>query len=117
MNKTPANMLANQRRYYRRNRKKILTYEKKRRQELKMAAIKAYGGICWCCEESELNFLCIDHSFNDGQEDRKTMGRGTGFYLSLKKLEYPKGRGYRVLCHNCNMAYGLYGTCPHQETP
>jgi hypothetical protein len=21
--------------------------------------------------------------------------------------------GYRVLCHNCNMALGQYGYCPH----
>jgi hypothetical protein len=23
--------------------------------------------------------------------------------------------GFRTLCHNCNMAKGLYGTCPHER--
>jgi len=27
---------------------------------------------------------------------------------------YPTG--FRVLCHNCNQAIGLYGYCPH-KTP
>lgn len=26
---------------------------------------------------------------------------------------YPKG--FRVLCHNCNMAIGFYGYCPHSR--
>jgi len=33
------------------------------------------------------------------------------FYSLLRRLGYPDG--FRVLCHNCNMAYGFYKTCPH----
>jgi hypothetical protein len=31
----------------------------------------------------------------------------------LKRNGYPKG--FRVLCHNCNSARGLYGYCPHKR--
>jgi hypothetical protein len=31
----------------------------------------------------------------------------------LARQGYPPG--YRVLCHNCNSAYGYYGHCPHQQ--
>jgi hypothetical protein len=24
-------------------------------------------------------------------------------------------KGYRVLCHNCNLARGFYGYCPHEK--
>ena len=46
----------------------------------------AYGGYkCTCCGETEPKFLSIDHT------------------------------GYQILCHNCNMALGSYGYCPHSS--
>lgn len=30
-----------------------------------------------------------------------------------RKNNYPKG--FQVLCHNCNLAKGFYGKCPHQK--
>jgi hypothetical protein len=34
--------------------------------------------------------------------------------MKVKAAGYPKDR-YQLLCHNCNMAKGFYGLCPHQE--
>lgn len=31
----------------------------------------------------------------------------------LKTNGYPDG--FQTLCHNCNMAKGFYGICPHKE--
>lgn len=69
--------------------------------------------VCACCGEGTLEFLCIDHTNNNGSEDRKiTKGSGSKTYVWLYKHGYPPG--YQVLCHNCNMAKGFYGKCPHQ---
>jgi hypothetical protein len=34
-------------------------------------------------------------------------------YRWLISSGFPEG--FRVLCHNCNQAIGLYGFCPHQQ--
>jgi hypothetical protein len=34
-------------------------------------------------------------------------------YHYLRKHNYPPG--FRVLCHNCNMAFGHFGRCPHED--
>ena len=115
------------------NRKKRLErqvkYRKKNREKIKQARLKwyrkmredvfrAYGGKnpkCACCEESEMKFLAIDHINGGGNKDRrenKKQGLGGSFYLWLKRNNYPKG--FQVLCHNCNMAKGFYGKCPHE---
>ena len=75
-----------------------------------------YGRVCACCHETQLEFLAIDHINGNGQKDRiekcgyRTRG-GVDFYRALKRLNYPLG--YRVLCHNCNMAISHYKKCPH----
>ena len=91
-------------------------YEKR---ELRHAAIMAYGGYrCSCnhrggaCGEKPPEFLCIDHINGNG----KILGEKGGhiLYRRLKKQGYPPG--YRVLCHNCNLALGFYGYCPESDT-
>lgn len=87
------------------------TWAKKRRKKI----IEHYGGECQCCGEKTDEFLCIDHINGNGNKHRKNIGIGSGssFYNYLVKNSLPNG--YRVLCHNCNMAYGHYGYCPHQK--
>jgi hypothetical protein len=82
-------------------------YRMQRRREL----IDAYGGKCACCGEHRLEFLAIDHPDNDGAEHRRIAGSGERMHLWLRKHGFPPG--YRVLCHNCNCAFGFYGGCPH----
>jgi len=34
-------------------------------------------------------------------------------YVWLKRNYFPTG--FQLLCHNCNLAKGFYGKCPHDE--
>jgi len=102
---------------YHRNKKRISELRKINRQKIREETISHYSnGLkkCACCGEKEIKFLAIDHMDNNGAKHRKELGGRGGevMYKSLKKLNYPPG--YQVLCHNCNMAKGLYGECPHK---
>lgn|SRR5579872_937688 len=68
--------------------------------------------VCACCGESHLEFLCLDHIDGGGNSERKALGSGSmGVYRHIIRENFPPG--YRVLCHNCNMALGFFGYCPH----
>jgi hypothetical protein len=81
------------------------------RLRLRQEVIQAYGGACTCCGETTPEFLAVDHIYGDGKRERGNPG---DFYPRLKREGFPKDK-YRLLCHNCNMARGLYGRCPHEE--
>jgi len=66
---------------------------------------------CKCCGEKIYEFLCLDHIKGGGNKERKKTGYGPKLYLWLIKNDFPIG--YQVLCHNCNLAKGFYGKCPH----
>lgn len=84
-------------------------------QKLKLSAISAYGSVCYCCGESKLPFLNLDHEFGGGTQDRKKLP-GSSFYHWLKQNNYPKNLGLRVACWNCNCGRQMNnGICPHQE--
>lgn len=110
------------RKYYAENREEILAKQKKSSKrkeyfrnyyiELKKRIVAAYGGKCECCGDSHFEFLTIDHINGNGRVDRKAKGSGAGFYSWLEKNGFPK-EGYRLLCINCNFAFGKYGHCPH----
>lgn len=87
----------------------------KSRMKLKEIVINQYGGKCKCCNETELEFLSIDHINNDGNFHRKTFTSGSkSFYLLIKdKNEYDL---YQVLCFNCNWSKRLgKGKCIHER--
>lgn len=82
-------------------------------QKLRDDIFNHYGRACTCCGENNIKFLCIDHINGGGNKHReKVGGSGSKTYQWLRKNNYPKG--FQVLCHNCNMAKGLYGECPHE---
>jgi hypothetical protein len=87
-------------------------------RELRLEVLKHYSGSppkCSCCGEPRIEFLAMDHENDDGGEHRreiKAAGSRT-IYSWLKKHGYPTG--FRVLCHNCNLARGFYGYCPHEK--
>ena len=87
-----------------------MSYNKKKKLEV----LEAYGGpTCVCCFETEIEFLCIDHiDGGGGKHLREIKKAGSTFYRWLKKEGWPIG--YRVLCHNCNMATRYNKLCPHQ---
>ncbi len=96
---------------YQKHKEKI----KIKRRQYKKEVIHAYGDVCACCGENKIEFLSIDHSFNDGAKHRKEIGSGHQVYLFLIKNKFPSDLGLRVLCMNCNTSLGLYGYCPHEQ--
>jgi hypothetical protein len=90
-----------QRNLDRARRKKVLVY---------------YSGIvpkCACCGIEQYEFLSLDHINGGGYKHRKEIGNfGRNFYKWIIKNNFPSG--FRVLCHNCNLAKGFYGKCPHE---
>lgn len=105
-------------------------YLKAYRAQERLDALHAYGGenpTCSCpgCSEDRLPFLCIDHINGGGIKHREELCKdqksnrdgkcnpgGGVFYRWLRKNSYPSG--YRVLCHNCNIARSN-GPCPVHE--
>ena len=82
-------------------------------KKYRLQAINHYSqgrNNCACCGESHVEFLAIDHINGGGGKHRKQINQP--FFRWLNKSNYPEG--FRVLCHNCNMALGLYGKCPHK---
>ena len=84
-----------------------------RNEERRQQVIAHYGDHCACCGEREFGFLCIDHVDGGGNEHRKSINHAN-MYAWLINNNFPSG--FQTLCHNCNMAKGLYGTCPHERT-
>lgn len=89
--------------------------EKARRNKQRMEVLNHYGNNdpkCACCSERRIEFLAIDHINGGGNAHRRemTMG-GEKIVRFLRKMGMPLG--YRLLCHNCNLAMGTLGYCPH----
>ncbi len=94
--------------------------------KIRLTALKHYGGdppSCACCGVQGVEFLALDHIGGGGNAHRKmlietgqvksTTATGKAFFTWIKNSGYPDG--FRVLCHSCNMADGIYGECPHQH--
>lgn len=98
------------------NKEHMLATGRARDWKIKTEMIAEYGGKCACCGETHAEFLCIDHIANNGAAEREQTKQGTGtkFYRWLKKKGFPKSN-YRLLCHNCNCAFGFFGYCPHNK--
>lgn len=101
--------------YREKNKNKLRKKAQDQHRKFRLAALAAYGGRCACCGESTTEFLAIDHVRNDGHLHRKKErgARGGNIYRWLAKQNYPQDGRFQVLCHNCNVAKGLYGGCPH----
>jgi hypothetical protein len=99
------------------NRAKRLASNKAGNDAMRQEVLLAYGHHCACpgCEVIEAEFLTLDHSNNDGAEERKAtqLFGGIQFYRHVRKLGFPQDR-YQLLCWNCNLAKHIYGQCPHQ---
>lgn len=87
---------------------------KDRLKAIRLTVLQYYGGTpprCACCGEMEIRFLAIDHIKNNGAKHRKEIGGNITYWLLKNGLP----GGFQILCHNCNMAKGFYGVCPHKE--
>ena len=102
------------------NKERANDIARKSRDKLKDIVFNHYSAgklICACCGEKERAFLCIDHINGGGNKHRRSIYKrnqsAVSIYPWLKKMGYPKG--FQVLCHNCNMAKGIFGKCPHSS--
>lgn len=86
-------------------------YNIQKHKNLRDQALTAYGNKCQCCGETRAEFMAIDHV--DPKIKKHRNESGTKLYRLVKKLGYPKE--YQCLCHNCNLAKGFYGECPHEK--
>jgi hypothetical protein len=77
---------------------------KSERVDRRMEVIHHYGGEnpqCGICNETNIEFLVIDHINGDGAKHRATIGKVTdGMYRWIIKNNFPND--LRVLCQNCN---------------
>ena len=86
-------------------------------EENKKIIVKHYSegrNCCNCpnCNESNIEFLAVDHIEGGGGQHRKQISGN--FYNYLIKQNFPEG--YQILCHNCNHAKRDKGYCPVHET-
>ncbi len=105
---------------YKRSDKKRGPKRKLDRKKLRRECLDAYGGVCQCCGECRVEFLCLDHVLGGGNKHRRAMNKdgkwgGHTLYKWLKDRGFPNDPPLQVLCHNCNMALGFYGYCPHKK--
>ena len=82
----------------------------RKRKEYIIAYYSNNTNKCECCNESNIEFLTVDHINGDGAQHRREIGGGH-LYHWLTKNKYPEG--FRILCLNCNFSLGQYGYCPH----
>ncbi len=100
--------------YHAAHREERLAYARARVIAERATVLQHYGGKCVCCGETEPKFLSLDHIKNNGGKHRKAIhAGGSSFYHWVIKHDFPAD--LQLLCHNCNMAKGFYGQCPHQE--
>lgn len=92
------------------NREKKNLYASVLKRKFREMCIDFLGGKCECCGENTYEFLCIDHVNGGGAKERKVL---TSQQLYRKIVKEQIVEGYRILCHNCNMAIAYYPQCPH----
>jgi hypothetical protein len=98
---------------------KKLTYERQFHQKVRLKVLSHYSKStlkCSCCGQGNTDVLAIDHIDGEGNKERKSLNRtgGSNFYRWLINSNFPEG--YQILCYNCNMAKGFYGSCPHKNS-
>lgn len=89
-------------------------YARNKWSELRVEVLSYYSkGIptCACCGERTIQFLSIDHVEGNGNAHIRSLKNPSRIMQWLKKNNYPQG--FRILCHNCNLSIGFYGSCPH----
>jgi len=101
---------------YQINLRKAAMAEAAYKSAVKLECLVRYSSIlptCACCQIEDQEILSIDHVGGGGRKHRKETGDGINFYQWLRRNNFPSD--YRVLCLNCNFAYGLRGICPHRS--
>jgi len=89
---------------------------KKIRENQKKLIINHYGSRCFCCGETNIKFLTIDHINNDGNKHKiELKSQKTTLYRWIIKNNFPENM-FQVACYNCNCARSKNNfICPHQQ--
>ena len=86
-------------------------------RKIKLSYIKGYGGRCYCCGESQEEFVTMEHAKEDrGSHSRRLKAEGKpfnarGMMQDAILLNFPDT--YQLLCMNCNFAQKNGSPCPH----
>lgn len=104
----PQKIIARNKAWRKRRRPEYLAGRKRTRMRIREEALVIYGRKCVCCGETEIKFLAFDHI-----NGRKGLSR-VDPTSNYKRLIKDKPTDIQILCHNCNMAKGFYGQCPHK---
>lgn len=107
-----ARIYARQLQWQRENPERVNLKSRLCRRRLREEVFAAYGGVCECCREDDLDFLEIDHLLGGGNKHRKELGSNAKLYGWLRANKYPQE--FRILCSNCNKAISKLGWCPHE---
>ena len=94
-----------------------LAYNVLQRKEIRRKVMAHYSHNtirCSCCGEQTIEFLAIDHVYDNGNIERRKYKSDLTEWRYLIRSGFPDG--YQVLCHNCNFAKSLSSGCPHQYT-
>lgn len=87
----------------------------RRRREVALIALTHYSGgtpQCYCCGETALLLLGLDHIKGGGTKHRKQV---LGIRMSSWAMKKGWPKIFRVACHSCNLGAHLNGgVCPHQ---
>ena len=101
---------------YRSNKEGVKKYREKLRRLVLLGCSGGKTIKCVCCEENNIEFMTIDHVNGGGTKHRKEFnGDNSKFYRWIIKNNFPET--LRVLCMNCNWAFGQKGYCPHKGRP
>lgn len=100
--------------YHRKWRQRNPEYSREKNAQYRAEVLRHYsGGVpsCECCGENEWDFLCLDHINGGGVSERNVYGENQTAWI--RSRNFPSG--FRVLCHNCNMASRFGRECPHRR--
>lgn len=89
--------------------------ERQRAVRIKFEVMQRYGGVCFCCGETRIAFLTLDHISNDGAPKRKSGEHSGGGHFYKRLLRAPLDTTLRVACYNCNCGRRASGICPHED--
>lgn len=68
-------------------------------RRLRVRALMFLGGMCEACAINDMRVLHIDHTKNNGSEERRMIGR----HENVLKRVFIAPADYKILCANCHM--------------
>ena len=103
--------------YREKNKEKLNASKKESNEKRKEIVYNHYSNgklECSCCSEKTIEFLQLDHIYNNGNLHRRKVGSGSILYSWVIKNNFPPI--LQILCANCNFGKRMNdGICPHLE--